>query len=69
MPPIYAKARGSRKWTRAHRKAGKGGTTVKAKSKKGKKAMKARKRRPAKTAEKSVGKPLAGNAFAPRAGG
>jgi len=69
MPPVYAKARGSRKWTRSHRSAGKGERTVKAKSKKVKKAMKARKRRPAKTAEKSVGKPLAGNSSAPRAGG
>src|SRR5512135_2404896 len=72
MPPVYAKARGSRKWTRPHRAAGKGEPTVKAKSKKagkGTKARKARKRHPAKTAEKGAGKPLAGNASIARAGG
>lgn len=75
MPPAYAKARGSKKWTRASRAAGKGEPTVKAKSKKAKKsvksrkAVKARKRHPAKTAEKDVGKPLAGNASSQRTGG
>ena len=69
MPPLYAKARGSRKWTRPVRTAGKGEPTVKAKSKKGKKAVKARKRAPAKTAEKDVGKPLAVNSSPARPGG
>jgi len=69
MPPAYAKARGSRKWTRAARKAGKEEPTVKAKPKKGKKAVKARKRAPAKTAEKAAGKPLAVNSSAGRPGG
>ena len=69
MPPVYAKARGTRKWTRPTRTAGKGEPTVKAKSKKGKKAVKARKRAPAKTAEKGVGKPLAVNSSSARPGG
>jgi membrane peptidoglycan carboxypeptidase len=84
MPPAYAKARGSRKWTRPVRAVKKGEPTVKAKSKKAmkakkamksKKAMKAkkavrvRKRSPAKTAEKGVGKPLVLNFSTPRAGG
>jgi hypothetical protein len=68
MPPAYSKARGSRKWTRKARKAGKGKPTVKAKSKKvpkkARKAVKARKRRPAKTTGKGDGKPLAGNTSA-----
>ena len=68
MPPVYAKARAVRKWTRASRKAGKGEPTVKAKSKKGRKAVRARKRAPAKIAEKGVVKPLAGTSSA-RAGG
>jgi len=59
MPPVYAKARGSRKWARPARTAGKGEPTVKAKSKKGRKAAKGRKRAPAKTAGKGAGKPLA----------
>jgi membrane peptidoglycan carboxypeptidase len=71
MPPAYAKARGSRKWTPRSRTAGKAKPAVKAKAKKGKKsvksrkgvrppkASKARKRAPAKTTEKAVGKPLA----------
>jgi membrane peptidoglycan carboxypeptidase len=69
MPPVYAKARGSKKLTRQVRTAGKGETTVKAKSKKGKKVARARKRAPAKTAEKGAGKPLAVNSSAARAGG
>jgi cell division protein FtsI/penicillin-binding protein 2 len=59
MPPVYAKARGSRKFTRPVSTQGKGEPAVKAKSKKGKKAVKTRKRAPAKTAEKDVRKPLA----------
>lgn len=69
MPPVYAKARGTRKWTRPDRTAGKGAPTVKAKSKKGKKARGTRKRAPAKTAGKGVGKPLAVNSSAARPGG
>ena len=52
LPPVYAKARASRAWTRPHRTAGKGKPTVKAKSKKARKsrkagkAVKARKRAP-----------------------
>jgi len=71
MPPVYAKARGSRKWTRPASTStkGKGEPTVKAKSKKGKKSVKARKRVPAKTAEKGVGKPLAVNSSPARPGG
>jgi peptidoglycan glycosyltransferase len=69
LPPVYAKARGSRKWTRPSRTARKGEPTVKAKSKKGRKAAKARKRAPAKTAEKGAGKPLAVNSSNARAGG
>jgi cell division protein FtsI/penicillin-binding protein 2 len=69
MPPVYAKARGSRKWTRPVRTAGKAEPAVKAKSKKGKKAVKARKRPPAKTAEKIDGKPLAVNSSTARPGG
>jgi cell division protein FtsI/penicillin-binding protein 2 len=70
MPPVYAKARGSRKtWNRAARKAGKGQPSVKAKSKKSRKAARGRKRSPAKTAEKGVGKPVAVNAAPGRPGG
>ena len=69
MPPVYAKARGSRKWIRPASTAKKAGPTVKSKSKKGKKTVKARKRAPAKTAEKGVGKPLAVNSPASRPGG
>ena len=69
MPPVYAKARGSRKWTRPVSTQGKGKPAVKAKSKKGKKTVKARKRAPAKTSEKGVGKPLAVNSPASRPGG
>jgi penicillin-binding protein A len=69
MPPVYAKARGSRKWTQPDRTAGKGEPTVKSKSKKGKKASKARKRAPAKTAEKGVEKSKAVNASHARTGG
>jgi len=69
MPPVYAKARGTRKWTRPARTARKGEPTVKAKSRKGRKAVRARKRAPAKTAEKGVGKPLAVTSSAARAGG
>ena len=68
MPPVYAKARGSRKWTRPARTAGKGEPAVKAKSKKGKKAAKARKAPPAKATEKGVGKPLVVNSSTSRAG-
>ena len=69
MPPVYAKGRGPRKWTRPVRAVKKGVPTVKAKSKKGKKAVRVRKRPPAKTAERGVGKPLAGNSSTARAGG
>jgi hypothetical protein len=69
MPPVYAKGRGSRKFTRPVSTQGKGEPAVKAKSKKGKKAAKARKRAPSKTVEKSAGKPLAVNSSAARAGG
>lgn len=68
LPPVYSKARGSRKWTRSARKAGKGAPTVKAKSKKGAKAARVRKRAPAKTAEKAAGKSMAVNPSS-RAGG
>jgi len=69
MPPGYAKARGSGKWTRPAGTKGKGEPTVKAKSKKGKKAAKARKRAPAKTAKKRVEKSQAVNASHARTGG
>jgi cell division protein FtsI/penicillin-binding protein 2 len=69
MPPVYAKARGTRKLIRPARKAGKGEPTVKAKPKKGKKAAKARKRAPSKTVEKGAGKPLAVNSSTARTGG
>ncbi len=70
MPPVYAKARGSRKWIRPHRAYRKGApTAVKTKPKKVRKAVKARKRAPAKTAEKGVGKPLAVNSPAGGPGG
>jgi len=75
MPPAYAKARGSRKWTRSNRTAGKSKPTIKAKTKKAGKAAKARKpgkvrkRHHGKSAEKGAGKPLAGNASASRTGG
>ena len=81
MPPLYAKARGTRKWNRPVRTAEKGETRVKSKSKKARKsvrarkamrarkAVKARKRHPAKTSEKEVGKPLAVNSSAARPGG
>ncbi|MGE5285347.1 MAG: penicillin-binding transpeptidase domain-containing protein [Actinomycetota bacterium] len=69
MPPAYAKARGTRKWTRHHRPAKKGGAAVKAKSKRGKKAVRARKRLRGKTAGKGAGKPLAVSASAGGPGG
>jgi penicillin-binding protein A len=69
MPPVYVKARGSRKLTRPDRTAGKKEPTVKAKTKKGKKAAKARKRPPAKTAGKGVEKSQAVNASHARTGG
>lgn len=69
LPPAYAKARGSRKWTRSARPAGKGGAVAKAKAKKGRKTARSRKRDPAKTAEKGPGKPLAVNAPPARPGG
>jgi Cell division protein FtsI/penicillin-binding protein 2 len=69
MPPVYAKAHATRKWTRPARTAGKGEPTVKVKSIKGKKAMRARKRTPAKTAGKGAGKRLAVNSYNARAGG
>jgi len=69
VPPVYSKARGSRKWTRSSRKAGKGKPAVKAKSKKGGKAVKAGKRAPAKTAGKGPGKPLAVSVSPARPGG
>ena len=69
MPPVYAKARGTRKWTRPARTAKKGEPKVKAKSKKGRKAVRVRRRPSAKTAEKSAGKPLAVNSSTARNGG
>jgi membrane peptidoglycan carboxypeptidase len=70
MPPVYAKARGSRKWTRRPVSTqGKGKPAVKAKSKKGKKAVKTRKRSPAKTSKKGAGKPLAVNSRTSGSGG
>ncbi|MDO8738349.1 penicillin-binding transpeptidase domain-containing protein [Candidatus Deferrimicrobium sp.] len=69
LPPVYAKARGTRKWTRPVRAVKKVQPTVKVKGKKGKKAVRSRKRAPAKTAEKGVGKPLAVNSSTARAGG
>jgi cell division protein FtsI/penicillin-binding protein 2 len=69
MPPVYAKARGSRKWTRPVSTQGKGKPAVKATSKKGKKAAKTRKRAPAKTAKKGAGKPLAVNSRTSGSGG
>jgi membrane peptidoglycan carboxypeptidase len=75
MPPAYAKARGARKWTKAHRKDRKRSPTVKAKSKKvrkavkAKKAVRARKRAPARTSEYDVGKPQAANSSTARTGG
>jgi hypothetical protein len=69
MPPAYAKARGSRKWTRPARAAGKGEPTVKVKTKKGRKGAKARKRPPAKTTEKGAGKSLAASSSPARPGG
>ena len=69
MPPIYAKARGARKWTRPVSTQGTAKPVVKAKSKKGKKAVKTRKRAPAKTAGKGAGKPLAVNTPTSRPGG
>jgi peptidoglycan glycosyltransferase len=59
MPPVYSKARGTRKWTRPARTRKKGAPTVKAKSKKGGKAARTRKRAPAKTTLKGRGKPTA----------
>ncbi|MBP2683032.1 MAG: penicillin-binding protein [Deltaproteobacteria bacterium] len=69
MPPVYAKARGSRKWTRPASSARKGQPTVKAKSKKGGKAAKARKRAPAKTSKKGGKKPPSVNVSSARTGG
>ena len=69
MPPVYAKARGSRKWTRPVSTQGKGKPAVKATSKKGKKAAKTRKRAPAKTSKKGAGKPLAVNSRTSGSGG
>jgi membrane peptidoglycan carboxypeptidase len=75
MPPAYAKARGTRKWTRPARAAKKGKPTVKAKSKKvrkavkTKKAVRVRKRAPARTSKNDVGKPQAANSFTARTGG
>ncbi|MFA6148813.1 MAG: penicillin-binding transpeptidase domain-containing protein [bacterium] len=69
MPPVYAKARGTRKWVRPSRSKKKGVPTVKARSKKAGKAARARKRVPAKTAGKGVGKPMAGNSPTARTGG
>ena len=69
MPPVYARARGTRTWTRPARTVKKGEPTVKAKAKKGRKGARARKRTPAKTSEKSAGKPLAVNVSTARPGG
>ncbi|MHB1040513.1 MAG: penicillin-binding transpeptidase domain-containing protein, partial [Desulfobacteria bacterium] len=70
MPPVYAKARGTRKWTRPHRASRKGSpTAVRAKPKKARKVVKARKRAPAKTADKGVGKPMAVSSSAGGPGG
>ena len=78
MPPVYAKARGTRNMrlpARVVKKAGsvveeKGKPAVKAKAKKGKKASVGRRRRaPAKSAEKGSGKPLVVNALPSKTGG
>jgi len=69
MPPAYAKARGTRKWTRHPRAAKKGAPTIKAKSKKGRKAVGARKRARGKTVRKGAGKPVAASSSAGRPGG
>jgi len=69
VPPVYTKARGSRKWTRPPRKKGKRGPAAKAKSKKGRKAVKPGKGVPAKTAGKRVEKPVAVNTPSARPGG
>ena len=69
MPPVYSKARGSRKWTRRTGTAGKRKPALRAKSKKGRKSVKARKRVPAKTAGKRAEKPLAVNVSPARPGG
>ena len=69
LPPGYAKARGTRKWTRSVRKAKKRTPTLKAKSKKGRKTVRTRRRAPSKTTKKSVGKPLAVNVSSAGPGG
>jgi len=69
VPPVYSKARRSRKWTRSSSKRGKGKPAVKAKSKKGGKAAKAGKRAPAKTAGKGAEKPVAVSVSPARPGG
>jgi len=71
MPPAYAKARGTRKWSRRAGTAGKREPTIESKSKKGGKAARARKRRaPGKTVQKKgSGKPLAVTSPPARTGG
>jgi len=69
MPPVYSKARGSRKWARRTGTAGKRKPALRATSKKGRNAVKARKRVPAKTAGKRAEKPLAVNVSPARPGG
>jgi peptidoglycan glycosyltransferase len=84
LPPVYAKARGTGKWTRARRSrgsAGEGDAAVMEKPQKGKKAAKKvtkkatkkrakrLKRSHARMAEKDAGKPLAGASSSTKAGG
>ena len=71
MPPLYAKARGTRKVSATSRTAKKAEPTVKAKAKTktGRKSAKARKRAPGKTVEKGVEKPMAVISPPVRAGG
>ncbi|GAB4233733.1 MAG: hypothetical protein OHK0028_09630 [Deltaproteobacteria bacterium] len=69
LPPVYAKARATRKWRAPSRTSKKGAEGVKAKARKAGKAVRARKRAPGKTAEKTSGKPLAVNSPPTRTGG
>lgn len=69
MPPLYAKARATRKWKASTRTVKKGEEDVKTKARRSKKSVRARKRTPAKTAGDAAGKPLAGNPPPARTGG
>jgi cell division protein FtsI/penicillin-binding protein 2 len=68
-PPLYAKARGTRKVSAKYRTAKKKGTLAKSKARKGGKTAKARNRARGKAAGKAAGKPLAVNAPSARTGG